>query len=547
MSEKRINGFQLEQMLKNGLANLMTREEEINRLNVFPVSDGDTGTNMRMTLEHGLRFAKASNSAGEYLKRLSKGMLLGARGNSGVILSQFFKGLSNELSRCSVIGVSELRNGLIWGYRAAYGAVVTPTEGTILTVVRDGIEHIRGQLTRLTTIEQMLVMYIAEMKKTLAMTPELLPVLKEAGVIDSGGLGFIIIVEGMLKYLYGEILVSSEPAPAKQAADLSFDLFNENSAFEDGYCMEFILQLMNAPKYNQHFRVSSYIEDLKLYGNSIVVVQDEKRVKVHIHTLIPAKIITLSQEYGEFLTFKLENMQIQHNEHDKDMKTAAKKHKLLAKVAVVNGEGMKKLFTDLGCDIVIDGGSTMNTSSQEFVDAFAMLDADAIVVLPNNPNVILAAEQAAKIFGTGNITVLPSKSIAEGYFAIAMDVNDSSNVEFRIGEMRGGLENTVTLSETTASRDYSYHEISCKKGEEILLINNNIVCVNNDRKQAVVDGLAAVEDIDDRETCVAFRGSDVPEEEEDELREAIEELYPMLEVEFVNGGQSVYHWILGLV
>ncbi len=547
MSEKRINGFQLEQMLKNGLANLMTREEEINRLNVFPVSDGDTGTNMRMTLEHGLRFAKASNSAGEYLKRLSKGMLLGARGNSGVILSQFFKGLSNELSRCSVIGVSELRNGLIWGYRAAYGAVVTPTEGTILTVVRDGIEHIRGQLTRLTTIEQMLVMYIAEMKKTLAMTPELLPVLKEAGVIDSGGLGFIIIVEGMLKYLYGEILISSEPAPAKQTADLSFDLFNENSAFEDGYCMEFILQLMNAPKYNQHFRVSSYIEDLKLYGNSIVVVQDEKRVKVHIHTLIPAKIITLSQEYGEFLTFKLENMQIQHNEHDKDMKTAAKKHKLLAKVAVVNGEGMKKLFTDLGCDIVIDGGSTMNTSSQEFVDAFAMLDADAIVVLPNNPNVILAAEQAAKLFGTGNITVLPSKSIAEGYFAIAMDVNDSSNVEFRIGEMRGGLENTVTLSETTASRDYSYHEISCKKGEEILLINNEIVCVNNDRQQAVVDGLAAVEDIDDRETCVAFRGSDVPEEEEDELREAIEELYPMLEVEFVNGGQSVYHWILGLV
>lgn len=547
MSEKRINGFQLEQMLKNGLANLMPREEEINRLNVFPVSDGDTGTNMRMTLEHGLRFAKASNSAGEYLKRLSKGMLLGARGNSGVILSQFFKGLSNELSRCSQIGVGELRNGLIWGYRAAYGAVVTPTEGTILTVVRDGIEHIRGQLTRLTTIEQMLAMYIAEMKKTLAMTPELLPVLKEAGVIDSGGLGFIIIVEGMLKYLYGEILVTSESAPVKQTADLSFDLFNENSVFEDGYCMEFILQLMNVPKYNQHFRVSSYIEDLKLYGNSIVVVQDEKRVKVHIHTLIPAKIITLSQEYGEFLTFKLENMQIQHNEHDKDMKAAAKKHKLLAKVAVVNGEGMKHLFTDLGCDIVIDGGSTMNTSSQEFVDAFAMLDADAIVVLPNNPNVILAAEQAAKLYGTGNITVLPSKSVAEGYFAIAMDVNTSDNIGFRTGEMRGGLENTVTLSETTASRDYSYHEISCKRGEEILLINNNIVCVNQDWKQAVIDGLASVEDIDDRETCVAFRGVDVPEEHEDELREAIEELYPMLEVEFVNGGQSVYHWILGLV
>lgn len=546
MSEKRINGIQLEKMLKNGLAKLVTREEEINRLNVFPVSDGDTGTNMRMTLEYGLKYAKTTNSAGEYLKRLSKGMLLGARGNSGVILSQFFKGLANELSRCAVIGVGELRNGLIWGYRAAYGAVVTPTEGTILTVTRDGIEHIRGQLTRLTTIEQMLSMYIAEMKKTLAMTPELLSVLKEAGVVDSGALGFITIVEGMLGYLYGNVLAVSESAPSKHHSELSLELFNEDSVFEDGYCMEFILQLMSAPKYNQHFRVSNYIEELKLYGNSLVVVQDEKRVKVHIHTFIPAKIITLSQEYGEFLTFKLENMQIQHNEHDKDLK-APKKHKSLAVVAVVNGEGMKKLFSELGCDIVIDGGSTMNTSSKEFVDAFAMLDADAIVVLPNNPNVILAAEQAAKLVETGNITVLPSKSVAEGYFAIAMDVNDSTDTAFRISEMRGGLENTVTLSETTASRDYTYHEISCKKGEEILLLNNNMVCVNRDRKQVILDGLASVEDIDDRETCIVFRGEDVSEEHEDELRQAIEELYPMLDVEFVNGGQSVYHWILGLV
>ena len=414
-----------------------------------------------------------------------------------------------------------------------------------MTVTREGIEHIRGQINRYTTVEQLFTMYIAEMKKTLAQTPEMLPVLKESGVVDSGALGFIAIAEGMLKCLFGEIIeadTADAPIPQKQ---LNFDLFNENSAFEDGYCMEFILQLMNAPKYNRHFRISAYIEDLKLYGNSIVAVQDEKRVKVHIHTLIPAKIITLSQEYGEFLTFKLENMQVQHNEHDKELKT--KKHKQLAIVSVVNGEGMKTLFADLGCDVVIDGGATMNTSSQEFIDAFAQLDADAIVVLPNNPNVILAAEQAVKLYGAENITVLPSRSVAEGYFAIAMDMQASDNVDFRIKEMRDGLQNTVTLCETTASRDYTYHEISCKKGEEILLVNNKIACVNTDWKQAIIDGLGKVEDIDDRETCIIFRGEGIEQELEDELLEAIEENYPLLEAEFVDAGMSVYHWIIGLV
>ena len=532
-------------MLKNGLANLQSREDEINRLNVFPVSDGDTGTNMRLTLAGGVSFAKTNKETNAYLKQLSEGMLLGARGNSGVILSQFFKGFYLELARCTVIGVGELRNGLIRGYRNAYNAVVNPVEGTILSVTREGIEHIRSQITRNTTIEQVFSMYLGEMKKTLSMTPEMLPVLKEAGVVDSGALGYITIVEGMLQYLYGDVKIPAAEAAAVPQTPLRLDLFNENSAFIDGYCMEFILQLMKDGKYNQHFRISAFIEDLKLYGNSIVAVQDGRRVKVHIHTKIPAKIITLAQEFGEFLTFKLENMQVQHNERDKELK-AAKKHKRLATVAVVNGEGMKRLFADLGCDVVIDGGSTMNTSSQEFIDAFASISADAVVVLPNNPNIILAAEQAVQLYGADNITVLPSRSVAEGYFAIAMDISTGDDIDFRIREMRSGLKNTLTLCETTASRDYAYHEISCKKGEEILLINNKIACVNSGWKQALLDGFTTVEDIADRETCVIFRGEGVPQEYEDELLEAIEEKYPLLEVEFVDGGQSVYHWIVGL-
>lgn len=548
MAIRRINGIHLEQMLRNGLANLQRDEEEINRLNVFPVADGDTGTNMRMTLQYGLQCARPSAEAGQFLKSLSDGMLLGARGNSGVILSQFFNGFCTELSRCSLIGPGELRNGLIRGYRTAYQAVIQPVEGTILSVAREGIEHIRTQISRTTGVDALLSMYVAEMRKTLALTPEMLSVLKEAGVVDSGAAGFILIFDGMLRYLRGETIdpgVDAAPAADPHQPALNLDLFNENSPFIDGYCMEFILQLMLDPAYDQTFRLPRFIESLKGLGESIVCVQDGKRVKVHIHTKTPARIITLAQQYGEFLTFKLDNMQVQHNEHDRLTQPAA--HKALAVVSVVNGEGMRELFTDLGCDVVIDGGATMNTSSQEFVSAFEQIDADAIVVLPNNKNVILAAEQAAGLVKGKNVTVLPSASYADGYFAIAMDMRDSEDTALRITQMRRGIDGVVTLCQTTASRDYAYHEISCKKGEEIVLNNGQLVCVSGDWKSAIVDSMTMVEDMEDRETCVIFRGKGIPESYEDELADAISSAFPLLEVQFVGGGQEIYHWVIGIM
>ncbi|MBO7376683.1 MAG: DAK2 domain-containing protein, partial [Clostridia bacterium] len=318
MSVRRINGVHLDLMLRNGLCELGREEEKVNRMNVFPVPDGDTGTNMYMTLRHGLESARPVEDAGKYLRALSEGMLLGARGNSGVILSQFFKGLYLELSRCPLLGPGELRAGLIRGYRTAYDAVLNPVEGTMLSAAREGIEHIRTQITRNTSVDSILSMYIAEMKKTLAFTPEMLPVLKEAGVVDSGAYGFILIFEGMLKYLRGEVLTPEKREDAREektpGPDLS--LFNENSVFTDGYCLEFILQLMSAGDYDRNFRQESFVSELKKRGKSIVCVQDGKRVKVHIHTKKPAGIIHLAQKYGEFLTFKLENMQIQHNAHD---------------------------------------------------------------------------------------------------------------------------------------------------------------------------------------------------------------------------------------
>ena len=537
-------------MLRNGLALLQSREDEINRLNVFPVPDGDTGTNMRLTLGYGLKLSRSSDNVGAFLNTLSDGMLLGARGNSGVILSQFFKGFYTALSRDAIIGPGEMRDSLIYGYRFAYRAVVHPVEGTILSVAREGIEHIRRQITRSSTIEAILAMYIAEMKKTLSYTPEMLPVLKEAGVVDSGAAGFIAIFEGMLKYLYGEKITVTEkveaaPKTASEPEAAATELFNGDSEFIDGYCTEFILQIMNGEGYENAPPLDAIIAELEKLGDSIVAVLDNKRLKVHIHSKKPAPIIAFAQRYGEFVTFKLENMQIQHNERDKAQKSVVRKP--LCKVAVVNGAGMAKLFSDLGCDVVIDGGRTMNTSSQEFVSAFAGLHADSIVVLPNDKNIIRAAEQAAALTDDKAITVIPSASFAEGYFACAMDIPDSDDVEMRIAQMKNGAAGVTTLAETTASRDYSYHEISCKRGEEIVLTDGELSCVAADQVTAIVDALRILDDMGDRETLVAFRGSGVPESTEDEIRDALCKVFPLLDVEFIDGGQETYHWVIGVM
>ena len=548
MSIRKINGINLDGMLRNGLCNLQKNEDELNRLNVFPVPDGDTGTNMRMTLEHALASAQVSAEAGAYLRSLSDGMLLGARGNSGVILSQFFKGFYQELSRCSVIGPGELRNGLIRGYRVAYQSVLNPVEGTILSVSREGIEHIRTQIGRSTPIDSILAMYVAEMKKTLTFTPDMLPVLKEAGVVDSGAYGFILIFDGMLKFLKGEYIDPGEAARApKEAPAVDFSLFDENSVFSDGYCMEFILQLMNGENYSGDFKLGRYIESLKKRGESIVCVQDGKRVKVHVHTKYPAPIIHISQKYGEFLTFKLENMQIQHNEHDRSEGGKKRAHKPLSVIAVANGEGMKKLFSQLGADVVIDGGETMNSSSKEFVEAIGSLDADAVVILPNNKNIVRTAGQAADLAGGANVTVIPTESFAEGYFALAMDIQDSADVERRIAQMKLGASGVVTLCAATASRDYSYHEISCKKGDSIVLKNGELVCVSSDLTTAMKEAFSMIDGIGDMETCVVFRGENVAEESETELADALSELCPMMDVSFIDGGQRIYHWIAGIM
>ena len=549
MRAKRINGTDFEKMLKNGHANLKMHEEEVNKLNVFPVPDGDTGTNMRMTLEHGIRSAKSDPHVGAYLKGISDGMLLGARGNSGVILSQIFRGIYLALARGSSINAGDMRNAMIRGYREGYAAVLKPVEGTILTVSREGVENIRTQITRQTTVDTFLSMYAAEMRKSLMNTPELLPVLKEAGVVDSGALGYILIVEGMIKYLFGEEL-EFKPALSEGEEELPVDnvddsLFNENSVFEDGYCLTFLLQLMKGAQYNQKFKLNQFIDDLSALGNSIVAVQNDRRVKVHVHSMKPHRIIRAAQEYGEFISMKIDNMQIQHNEHD-TVVVKKTEHKVLSIVAVTNGAGMRKTYEELGCDCVLEGGATMNTSSKEFLDAFSKLDCDHIVVLPNNKNIRLAAEQATKLYKGVPVTVLPTVSTVQGYYTIAMDIQDSTDIQKRIRSMQNGMEALQTVAVTRATRDYQANGISCREGEVIGLLNGEVVTAGGDFPDAIMEAMQQIEGIEDKENCLIFVGCDVDESLKDEIEARISDLCPFAEVTFMDGGQPVYSWLVGI-
>ena len=545
MNTKRVDGALFAKMLANGLAKLRVNEEKINKLNVFPVADGDTGTNMRLTLESGVNSSKATKELGGYLRSVSEGMLYGARGNSGVILSQLFSGFSAELARYYAVSSMELRNAFYRAYRTAYNSVVRPVEGTILTVAREGVENILHQVRRDTSVEQLLSMYLAEMKKSLSYTPELLPELKEAGVVDSGALGYITIVEGMLNYLYGEKIEYDSPTPTYGGDEPDYSLFDENSPFIEGYCMEFILQRMNDCAYDPSFRLASYIKELESLGNSLVAVENGRRVKIHIHTRAPARIIELSQRYGEFLSFKLENMQLQHNE--KLASDSRQKERLpLAVISVVNGSGMHEIFSGIGCSALLEGGPAMNTSSREFSDVFRKLNAENILVLPNDKNIIPSARQAVELSKLSNVTILPTENMVEGYFSLAMDAPDSNDCDYRIRQISSGVEGLESLLVTKAVKDSSYHGMYCKTGDCLAFHNGQLIAVDSDSEKLIVASIKALKP-EDKSACVLFRGNDADEREEERLSSALCDAFPWLEINILYGGQATYSWLIGII
>ena len=478
-----------------GYRNLVSVESEINAMNVFPVADGDTGTNMRLTLELGLKNANPTENLGAYLKELSSNMLLGARGNSGVILSQLFKGMYLSLADKEDAGPNEIRDAVVSAYQCAYKAVVHPVEGTILTVAREGIENIKHQIADDMEIVDLFALYLSEMRKILVITPNLLPVLKSAGVVDSGAFGYITVLDGMTKYLRGEEnadgasdrLSLAKANPAQSATPATKGLFNENSDFVDGYCMEFLLQLMNAKHYRDTFRVEEYTAALNPLGESIVVIQEGSIVKVHIHTFSPSPIIDLSQKYGEFIAFKLENMTLQHMETDLKYEKPAPA-KTFGIIAVVDGDGLQRIYKDLGCDIVISGGKTLNVSAGEIKEAIENLNAETTIVLPNNENSFEAVNQAIGLLPDKKVVIVPSTNPVEGYFALSMDVGDSEDVEYRIDSIKTGLEGADVLTISTAVKDYRSGDFSCVRGDEIAILNGKSVYAGKE----LLDGLRPV-------------------------------------------------------
>ncbi len=543
MKYKHVNGTVFQAMIVSGYNNLCNHEREINAMNVFPVSDGDTGTNMRTTLENGIQHAKPTEHLGAYLKELSTGMLWGARGNSGVILSQLFKGISDALVRCGIANVREVCDALVRAYRTAYRSVVHPVEGTILTAAREGIENIKSQFGRGSVVNDVFSLYLAEMRKSLEHLPDLLPVLKEAGVTDSGALGYIAVVDGMVQAMYDKGVEIAEGETAAYE-DKSHGAFNADSEFTLGYCTEFLLQTLKSKTSRFPFRVKEFTDALSGMGDSLIVIEQDGIVKVHIHTLTPAKVIEEAQRYGEFTAFKLENMQLQHSEFVKE-KEKQMPHSKFAVIVVADGDGIMQMFRDSGADIVIDGGSSSGVSADEFAKAYRRVNADRIVVLPNNGNNENAAVQAKQLIGNENITILPTKTMIEGYYAMAFGTADIEDADARIEAMKDGMDSAITISVARSVKDFVSEDVSCKAGDYIAFLGKRPVLAGKSPKEVLSGALAKIEHIDEKSYAYFITGKQFSEDA-NELADEIEREYS-ISCETIEGGQSVYELIVGVM
>ncbi len=540
MSIEVLDGVSLFKVMENGYRNLRRNMSVIDDLNVFPVPDGDTGKNMTMTIEGGIMKAhQGSADAADTMQTIAQGTLLSARGNSGVILSQFIRGLANGMGNKKNLRVSDFVLAMRCGVDKAYDAVVNPVEGTMLTVMREGTQAIEG--ITISTYEDLFYQLIRAMKKSLRNTPELLPVLKEAGVVDSGGAGLICIFEGMQLALANEWIEEDAAPIASYDASILTD-FDPESLLEFGYCTEFILQLQPAKVDLAALNINDVIAHLSTLGNSIVAVQEQSLIKVHIHSFEPEKILAYARTLGEFLTIKIENMSVQHNET-----VAPKKDPLkYAIVATAAGQGLIEYFQQIGANAVIDGGQTNNPSAQDFIAAFDTLDAEHIIVLPNDSNIIMAAKQAAEIYSKTDVRIIETKSIAEGYSALSMMDLSYDTVEDVIDEMSCYLSDVTTGYVTTATRDAVIDGVSIIKDHYIGLTPKHIYCDGTDKVDVATELFALLPDMSDKQVLTVFTGRDVTDEQLERLTSTVSQHFPMLEVGVINGQQDVYSFIFAI-
>ena len=556
MSMKTIDASMVQKCFLSGAKRIEANKEYINELNVFPVPDGDTGTNMTLTIMSAAKDVAAleSPSMEQVCKAISGGSLRGARGNSGVILSQLFRGFTKELKEYDGVSVTVLAAAFERAVETAYKAVMKPKEGTILTVARGGAERAKqlaeeGEEDILVFAEEV----VSHMKEVLDITPELLPVLKEAGVVDSGGQGLLTIMQGVLDALTGKetdfTLTVSAPA-AKAATGAG----NDNISTADikfGYCTEFIIMVEKHYDMDEESKFKAYLESI---GDSIVVVSDEDIVKVHVHTNDPGLAIQKALTYGSLSRMKIDNMREEHNERviqsgaqaqqaeTKPAETAPRKPYGFVTVSI--GAGLNEIFKGIGADYIIEGGQTMNPSTEDMLTAIENVNADTIYILPNNSNIILAAEQAASLTEDKEIVVIPSKTVPQGITALINFMPDKS-VEENTKRMTDEMQNVKTGQVTYAVRDTSMDGKEIKAGDYMGIGDKTILSVGNDIADVTYELLEALMD-EDSELVSLYYGEETAEEDANALADRIMDAYPDVDVEVHPGGQPIYYYVLSV-
>lgn len=539
-----IDGVALHNLFTVGYRNLRKNMTAINDLNVFPVPDGDTGTNMAHTFGGGLAAVSPCNEVDAYMSALARAVLLCARGNSGVIFSQFVGGFARGLQGKQELCFADLSEAFRLAQEDAYKAIITPTEGTMLTLIRESADFLRENAAGYRDFKSGLEALIACMKESLARTPELLPVLKEAGVVDSGAAGLLCFFEGVYSYFCGVSVDDMEEMDftAEKPATMVTN-FGPDSAMEYGYCTEFILQLMNAKTDIASFSKEEFVKPLEAMGDSLVAVVSGGIVKIHIHTFAPETVLAYARQYGEFVTLKIENMSVQHSE----TQTTPKKEKVkYAVVPVASGDGIIEYFYSIGATVVVNGGQTNNPSVEDFLKALEPYDAEHVILLPNNSNIILTANQVAELYKDADVHVIPTKSIVQGYSALSMMDLWCEDVETLIADMSAGLDSVVSAGVTTATRDAVIGGVSVKEDEFLGLKNKEIVLSNPDRFEATTALIDHVMEEEEKAVIVVFYGRHVDAEETERLQAYLEDKYPLTDIGFIDGKQDVYDYIISM-
>ena len=512
-------------MVRAGAANLGANRQIVNDLNVFPIPDGDTGDNMYMTIDSGAAELRdlGPDSLGDTAAQAAKGMLLGARGNSGVILSRIFAGIAHGLSGVEKADLPTFSRAFSRGVEEAYRAVSVPVEGTILTVYKEAVAFASGRLKADSSFESFFSDFLAELHSSLERTPELLNVLKEAGVVDSGGAGFIYIAEGMKNALTGaQSAVPAVSAPQSSAQGPDISLFTEDSELSFGYCTEFLLRLQRSKVDLETFDLDGLLDWLNRAGDSVVCFRDGSIVKVHVHTRTPGEILNYMQRFGEFLTLKIENMTLQHQEtriENRFTPPKRKPHKAYGIVTVASGSGIR--------------------------DAFEELNADTILVFPNNSNVILTARQAADLYDKAQVRIVPTKTIGEGYSAISMLDTNLGDTDAIVAALEEVIRGVVTGLVAPASRAAQKDGVEIHPGDYIGFVGDRIYVDASDRAQAL-RALAEALDAGGYDVLLLVWGRDVPPAEAEAMEAALAKACPNTEVILLEGDQPIYDYIMVL-